>query len=80
MTNGIDDIIKGGVAFGRKVAKRVSKLETKFITRNMKSHPSVSQMTKKDFKKTAAYMENTKKAAKAMRPKKYNPPKKMGRY
>ena len=53
MTNGIDDIIKGGIAIGRKVAKRVSKAETKFLTRNMKS--SVSQITKKEAKRNANY-------------------------
>ncbi|CAB4169056.1 hypothetical protein UFOVP928_23 [uncultured Caudovirales phage] len=63
MTNGIDDIIKGGISIGRNVIKRVSKAETKFLTRNMKS--SVSQITKKEFKQTAAYREMTKKAAKA---------------
>lgn len=49
MTNGIDDIIKGGIAIGRKVVKRVSKAETKFLTRNMKS--GVSQITKKEAKR-----------------------------
>jgi len=53
MTNGIDDIIKGGVAIGRKIAKRVSKAETKFLTRNMKS--DVSQITKKQAKRSANY-------------------------
>ena len=53
MTNGIDDIIKGGIAIGRKVVKRVSKAETKFLTRNMKS--GVSQITKKEAKRNANY-------------------------
>jgi hypothetical protein len=53
MTNGIDDIIKGGIAVGRKIAKRVSKAETKFLTRNMKS--DVSQITKKEAKRNANY-------------------------
>ena len=52
MTNGIDDIIKGGIAIGRKVAKRVSKAETKFLTRNMKSG---MQITKKEAKRNANY-------------------------
>lgn len=52
MTNGIDDIIKGGVAIGRKIAKRVSKAETKFLTRNMKSG---MQITKKEAKRNANY-------------------------
>lgn len=52
MTNGIDDIIKGGIAIGRNVAKRVSKAETKFLTRNMKSG---MQITKKEAKRNANY-------------------------
>jgi hypothetical protein len=51
MTNGIDDIIKGGVAIGRKVAKRARKLESKFAQRNIKSHPSIGEITKKEAKR-----------------------------
>ena len=52
MTNGIDDIIKGGISIGRNVVKRVSKAETKFLTRNMKSG---MQITKKEAKRNANY-------------------------
>jgi hypothetical protein len=51
MTNGIDDIIKGGIAIGRKVAKRAKKLESKFAQRNIKSHPSIGEITKKEAKR-----------------------------
>jgi hypothetical protein len=48
MTNGIDDIIKGGVAIGRKIAKRVSKSNKNFRGTQF---PKNQSLTKKQFKK-----------------------------